>query len=211
MQFAATSPGSFAQQSLGVAELVGPGPRRAGVAMVWRYIAPVALALVGYAWTPGTYSKVAPLRTWNFTIPLPRTKVAKLLVQDFDKTAQLWLDEVISVRRVKQGHLVRTLDFDMVASFHKTSSHVYTETMACSELFLSNDERPSPEEIVSSPGVEWAAEWRLQAKSPTETEVTRIAYSFVQRSNRILPLHLLVPLGCRAEHARMRKNFVGLA
>ena len=171
--------------------------------------------LVAYVWTPSAYTKGAPLKSWTFTISLPRAKVTRLIVHDFERKGKLWVDGYQSVSRMKQGpirwrgssYVVTTNEFDMVARWERTGRYTWEEVSKCSPLFLDLGTRPRPEEIVESPGLEWAAEWKLHALSKVETEVTRTIFKFEQRTNRLLPMHLLIPLAFGAEHGRMRTNF----
>ena len=139
------------------------------------------------------------------------SKVAKLLVRDFHKTVGLWMDDVLSVRRVREGYLVRAGQFDMISNWKKTGAYTWEETSKRSKLFVKKHLRPRPAEIVAEPGIDWGVEWQLTEVSPTQTQVRRTVFRFAQATNRWLPLHLILPLGCADEHASMRRTFVARA
>ena len=67
--------------------------------------------------------------------------------------------------------------------------------------------RPSPLEVDASPSIDWVIEWKLEALSQRETTVQRKVYGLVQRTNRWLPMHWLLPLAAAEEHAAMIKQF----
>ena len=173
-------------------------------------IAVLVVAILAYMCTPGSYGRDPPLAAWNFSVPLPRAKVAQLLVRDFQKTAPLWVDDVVSIESLKSGHLVISGQFNTVVGWKKTGDFTWEQSNRCSKLFMKAHLRPAAAEIAASPGIEWASEWRLVATSPTETQITRTLVKFEQRANWV-PMHLLLPLSCAQEHERMRTKFVEAA
>lgn len=74
-----------------------------------------------------TYSKEQPLKTWTFTVALPRAKVERLLIHDFHDTAKLWMNGVESVERLSGK--VRTL-----AAPAPTQAHRRTVAPTCLRL-----------------------------------------------------------------------------
>ena len=135
------------------------------------FITVALCVLVACVWTPGIYTKDSPLQSWAFTIALPRAKVARLLVNDFARTAKSWVDGYKSVSRIGKGplrflgssYLVTTDEFDMVVRWRRTGRHTWEQTSKTSPLFLDVGTRPGPDEIIESPGLEWAVEWKLRA------------------------------------------------
>lgn len=177
-------------------------------------IAVGVVALCIYVWLPGDYSKEAPLRSFNFTIPLPKSRVERLLVHDFQETATLWLKEVEAVEKYKGSHayFLRSSPHDMVVRWHKTAKDTWQQSHKVSPLFIrKREDRPSPATIEASPGLDWAVEWKLVALSAAETAVQRTIFKFEQVSNRWLPLHRLVPLACAEEHVLMSASFPRVA
>ena len=93
----------------------------------------VALLAIGvYVYIPGTYSKEQPLKSWTFTVALPRAKVERLLVHDFHETAQLWVNGFESVERssgkLRGSSLVRTGPFDVLTEWTKTGSFTWEQS-----------------------------------------------------------------------------------
>ena len=137
-------------------------------------VAVVVLAIGVYLALPGSYSSDAPRKSWSFTIPLPRNKVEAYLVRDFQGTVASWSkvgDQVSTVRKVKQGHLVETGQYDMVVNWKKTAAHTFVQSNKCSAPFLKRELRPGPAELMADPGIDWAVEWTLVAQSENATEV----------------------------------------
>ena len=168
-------------------------------------------AVLVYFWTPGAYNREHPLSSWTFNVPLPRQKLAKIMINDFETTAKHWVDNVRAVKRVREGYLVNTDAFDMVARRTKTGEWTWETSHKSSPLFVNKKERPSPAEIVKAPGIDWAVEWKLVELSPHVTQVQRTAFKFEQRSNSWLPMHRMIPLACQDEHRRIMKNLVEIA
>jgi len=173
-------------------------------------MAVIALALGVCFWWPGAYTREEPLKTWNFTIPMPKHKVERLLVHDFQKTAPLWLKEVESIKPYggRSSYFVRVGQYDMVVRWRKTAKDVWDSSYKVSPLFIRKRHlRPSPASIEASPGIDWAVEWRLLAVSASETAVQRTIFKLEQSSNRWLPLHRLMPLQCADENVAMASSF----
>lgn len=96
-----------------------------------------ALAVLGlglYMWMPATYSRDRPLREWAFVIPLPLKTVENMLVHDFRKNAQLWVDNVQSVTKTPHGSLLSAGQFDMVTQFQRRGAHTFEQSNKCSPL-----------------------------------------------------------------------------
>ena len=173
-------------------------------------VAIIALVIAAYLWTPGNYSETRPLRSWSFTIPLPRKTVEKFLVHDYPKTVAQWVSNVETVSKVKQGFFVRAEQYDAIVQWTRTSKQTWEQRSKWSPLFLKKALRPGTAEISATPSVDVAMQWELITLSPTATEVRRTAHKFEQNGHRWLPMHLLTPLACSAENAAMVKSFVAL-
>ena len=193
----------------------------------------VALLAIGvYVYIPGTYSKEQPLKAWTFKVALPRAKVERMLVHDFHDTAKLWVNGFESVERssgkLRGSSFMRTDPFDILTEWTKTGSFTWEQSSRTSPLFLSAASRPTAAEIAEAPALDWASEWRLNELSPTETEVVRTAFRFVQHTRRehalespfsffrwvqaaIMPMHWMMPLICSNEHELIVKTFVEAA
>uniref|UniRef100_A0A7S2NH04 Coenzyme Q-binding protein COQ10 START domain-containing protein n=1 Tax=Haptolina brevifila TaxID=156173 RepID=A0A7S2NH04_9EUKA len=168
----------------------------------------VLAAAIAYAYTPGAYTKAAPLTSLTFKVSLPRKQVAKLLVTDFKQTGGLWIDRAQSISKIQNGFLVKSDQYDMVVQWSKTGDFKWEEVNLYSPLFLTKDMRPTAAEIVKSPGIDWRVEWTLREISATETEVQRVAFHFEQFTNKVVPLHLLVSTVAAAENQAIATKFV---
>lgn len=193
----------------------------------------VALLAVGvYVYIPGTYSKEQPLKSWTFTVALPRAKVETLLVHNFHDTVQLWVNGFESVERssgkLRGSSFMRTEPYDILTEWTKTGRFTWEQSSRTSPLFLAAAKRPTAAEIAEAPALDWAAEWRLNELSATETEVVRTAFRFEQHTHRahaldspgsflrwlqaaLMPMHWMLPLMCGNEHERISKAFVEAA
>ena len=127
-----------------------------------------------------------------------------------------------------QWRLSRRRPLSCAASSGTLASTRWRIRRALTAPALSAASRPTAAEIAEAPALDWASEWRLNELSPTETEVVRTAFRFVQHTRRehalespfsffrwvqaaIMPMHWMLPLICSNEHELIVKTFLEAA